>query len=179
MNYKTLITDDRLLELNRLCGQTPKGAIVELGNYQGGSLKYLAERFPDRNIIGMDTFEGLPEKDWNESEVHKPGDFNDNSLEAVQKYLKDHRNVTLIKGYFPDSATELEEQEFSFVHIDFDFYEGMKNGIEFFYPRLVKGGIIVCDDFDWPNCPGVKKALDESGLEYEKTNAKYQAYIKK
>lgn len=179
MNYKTLITGDRLGELNRLCGLTPKGPIAELGVYKGGSLKYLAERHPDRNITGFDTFEGLPEKDWNESEVHVPGDFNDNSLEAVQEYLKDHKNITLIKGYFPESADSIADQKFSFVHIDFDFYQGMKSGIEFFYPRLVEGGIIVLDDYGWPNCPGVKQALDESGLKYQPTNAQYQAYIRK
>jgi O-methyltransferase len=178
--YKTLITKDRLDELVRLCGISPYGLSVELGVYKGGSLKYLLENYPERNWFGFDTFSGLPLEHWNKNEIHQPGDFSDNSFESVMQYLNNTKAI-LIKGLFPDTARGLfgteEDKSFSFVHVDFDFYEGAKSAIDFFYPRLMEGGIMVFDDFQWPNCPGVKKALDESGLEYQPTNAKFQAYI--
>ena len=31
----------------------------------------------------------------------------------------------------------------------------------FFYPRLVPGGIVVCDDYGFPTCPGATSAVDE------------------
>jgi len=177
--YKTLITEDRLKELVRLADLTPKdGLIVELGVYKGGSLKYMMDNLPVRLFAGFDTFEGLPKEQWNEDEIHKPGDFNDNSIEIVEEYLKDYVNFHLYKGLFPKDIPEsFSHYKVSFVHCDLDFYEGAKACIEYFYPKLPVGGIIVFDDYLWENCPGVKKALEESKLKYQPTNAKFQAYI--
>ncbi|MBX2925762.1 MAG: class I SAM-dependent methyltransferase [Chitinophagaceae bacterium] len=181
MDTRSLISEDRINELIRLLRKTPKGLCAELGVYKGGSLKLMAEACPNREFWGFDTFEGLPEADWNEAEVHHPGDFNDTSLEAVQLFLKDNPNVKLIKGYFPQSIAPFEKDDlrFSFIHVDTDFYQSVKACIDYFYPRLKPGGIIVFDDYDWIACPGVKRALDESKLPYKPTLAKYQAYIRK
>lgn len=172
----TLITQDRLDELVRLCKLTETAHSAELGVYKGGSLKLLAENFPDRSWFGFDTFKGLPKEHWNENEVHQPGDFNDNSIDDVYNFIN-RPNVLLVEGLFPETAKTFDFMKFSFVHVDFDFYEGARSAIEFFYPRLVPGGIMVFDDYLWENCPGVKRALDESGIPYQPTRAKYQAYL--
>ncbi|HRQ17716.1 MAG TPA: TylF/MycF/NovP-related O-methyltransferase [Agriterribacter sp.] len=177
----TLITEDRLKEIVRLAGIAPNGTMAEVGVYRGGSLKYLADAFPSRTIWGFDTFTGLPKEQWSEGEIHKPGDFSDTSFEAVSEYLKGNKNVTLIEGMFPDSfpLCEYGDIPFAFVHVDTDFYLSVKKAISFFYPLLYKGGIMVFDDFGWPHTPGVEQALSESGLQYQPTKAKYQAYIQK
>lgn len=177
--YKTLITEDRLKELVRIIDLTPSGLCAEIGVYKGGSLKYMSDKHRDREFWGIDTFEGLPGKDWNNSEPHNPGDFNDTSFEVVKEYLKDNKKVSLIQGYFPACIPlhEYGEITFSFVHVDTDFYQSVKNAIEYFYPLLKPGGIMVFDDYQWDNCPGVKRALDESGLKYYPTRAEYQAYV--
>lgn len=173
----TLISQDRLDALVELCSNTNHKTIAEVGVYKGGSLKYLAQNFPDAVVFGFDTFEGLPKEHWNKDEVHNPGDFSDISIEEVYKFI-DNPRVLLIKGLFPESGKQYKDQVFDFVHIDTDFYEGVKGSLEFFYPRLSEGGIIAFDDYEWSNCPGVKKALDEFGKETFKS-AKYQAFIKK
>lgn len=173
----TLITSDRLNSLVELCIRTKFKVIAEVGVYKGGSLKYLAERFlPHSFIVGFDTFEGLPESQWNEKEVHKPGDFNDTSLEAVANFINDTR-VRLVKGLFPESAVkDYYDLQFDFVHIDTDFYESVKQSLEWFWPRMNEGGIIVFDDYEWPNCPGVKQTLEEFGQPFFRS-VDYQAYI--
>lgn len=171
----TLITQDRLNSLVNLCAQTD-GDIVEVGVYKGGSLKVLAERFPNRNCYGFDTFEGLPAEDWREGEVHQVGDFNDTSLEQVREFLSDNKNVTLIKGFFP--ATMVGHLHPGFVHVDTDFYEGVKSCIDTLYPKLHPGGIMAFDDYKWRNCPGVEQALKETDCPIF-SDAEYQAYIKK
>jgi hypothetical protein len=50
---------------------------------------------------------------------------------------------------------------FSFVHLDVDLYQPTHDSLAFFYPRMVTGGIIVCDDYGFDSCPGAKKALDD------------------
>jgi predicted O-methyltransferase YrrM len=168
----TLITQDRLNELIRLAGTTPPGIFAEVGVYKGGSLKVLADSFPERLILGFDTFTGLPAKYWSEEEVHKPNDFNDTSIEAVKEYVN-NTNVQLFKCSFPLQI--FNKFKFSFVHLDVDFYESTKVWLDFFIKRMHKGGVIVLDDYGWPNCPGIEKALKD--IEHHKTNAQYQAYI--
>lgn len=172
----TLITEDRIQELIRLCGLTSFGLNAEVGVYKGGSLKLMAEAYPDKTFVGFDTFQGLPKEKWTRNELHSPGDFSDTSLGAVEQFIN-RGNVFLVQGLFPESATSYDKTKFAFVHIDTDFYLSVKEAIQFFYPKLTPGGIIVLDDFGWPNCPGVEQALSESGLTYIPTHAKYQAYI--
>jgi O-methyltransferase len=33
--------------------------------------------------------------------------------------------------------------------------------LNFFWPRLVPGGIVVCDDYGFTTCPGARSAMDE------------------
>lgn len=169
----TLITQDRLDGIIRNASLAPAGLFAECGVYKGGSLKALAEAFPEQKIIGFDTFEGLPKEQWTESEHHKPGEFNDTSIEEVVKFVNSP-NVKLAKGLFPQSAEPYKDEWYSFVHIDFDFYEGVKAAIEFFRPRMLSGGIMVFDDFMWPNCPGVVLAILDTGLMVT-SSANYQA----
>lgn len=174
----TLITQDRLDAMITLAKLVPAtGYFAEIGVYKGGSLKNLALSFPERSILGFDSFEGLPKEFWTENERHKPGEFSDTSLESVNEFLKNTSNVTLIKGVFPQSAQPYAGLYFSFVHIDTDFYLSVTACLQWFWPRLIKGGIVVLDDYLWPGCPGVEKALNDFAKPYQKTEADYQAYM--
>lgn len=173
----TLITQERLDSLVELCSRTPPGAIVEVGVYKGGSLKFLVEAFPDRKAFGFDTFEGLPKEQWMEDEVHLPGDFSDTSIGEVIRFI-DNPQVRLIKGLFPETHKPLVGSVITFVHIDTDFYQSVKECLEYFWPLLPPGGIIALDDYEWENCPGVKKALEEFGIPIQKS-VNFQAYIVK
>lgn len=176
----TLITQDRLDELVRLCRLTPfkKYAIAEVGVFKGGSLKLLAQEFNRTPCFGFDTFEGLPsDKYYAELELHTPGQFNETNAEEVNRFI-DMPNTMLVKGNFPDDLPIcFYDIHFAFVHLDADYFLSTKRALEFFGPRMVDNGIIVLDDFEWPNCPGIKMALEEFRKSYKRTNAEYQAYI--
>lgn len=171
----TLVTQDRLDALVYLCGRTSAKRIAEVGVYKGGSLKTLAEAYPQAKILGFDTFKGLPTEQWNEKEHHQPGEFSDTDIDSVAKFI-DSENVTLVRGLFPESGEHFKSLRFDFVHIDTDFYESVKLSLEWFWPRLNKDAIIAFDDYEWPNCPGVKRALKEFG-EVINESANYQAYL--
>lgn len=169
----TLITDDRLQELVRLCRTTPeKYPICEVGVYKGGSLKTLADNFPERKVYGVDSFEGLPEEYWTKDEIHKPGEFSDSSLEEVKKFVN-NENVIFVQTLFP--SAKLKPRKFSFVHLDIDFYKAIRDSLDWFVPKMAEGGVIVLDDYEWPACPGVAKALKK--YTHYKTNAQWQAYL--
>lgn len=172
--HNTLITNDRLETFKRNAHLIPPGLIIEVGVYKGGSLKYLAELFTDRQVWGFDTFEGLPAKQHSNFEYHEIGEFGDTSLNDVRKFINS-KNVHLIQGLFPDSVEDAGPvKKIALAHIDTDFYLSVKACIDWILPRMVKGGMIVFDDYDWPNCPGVRKAIEEANLQVVVT-ADYQA----
>jgi len=53
-----------------------------------------------------------------------------------------------------------------FVHIDVDLYQPTLAALEYFYPRLAAGGIIVCDDYGSLSFPGAYKAVEEFSRKY-------------
>lgn len=142
-----------------------RGEAAEIGVYKGGTAKILARAMPGRTINLFDTFEGMPETSKfdvpKRREGHKLGDFSDTSLESVNEYLMGY-NVHFWPGVFPDSARLLsDDTEFVLVHVDVDIYESTRAACEFFWPRLVTGGIMIFDDYNAPRCPGANKAVDE------------------
>ena len=138
------------------------GAIAELGVFRGGSAKLIAHLKGDKDLHLFDTFEGMPEVKAG-VDRHQAGDFANTSLQAVQNYLRGFDKIHFYKGFFPDSALPLANHPiaFSLVHLDADIYESTTAGLEFFYPKTVKGGMILSHDYRSLGCPGVKRAYDE------------------
>ena len=137
------------------------GAIAELGVYKGGAAKLISEFKSDLPLHLFDTFKGMP-KVSDAVDLHKEGDFSDTTLQNVRHYLKDYFNVHFHNGFFPDTTKNFPENiEFCFVHLDVDIYDSTLSGLNFFYPRLKKGGVIISHDYNSISCPGVRKAIDE------------------
>jgi len=49
----------------------------------------------------------------------------------------------------------------AFIYADVDIYQSTRSCLDFFYPRMVHGGVMIFDDYEWKGCPGVKKAISE------------------
>lgn len=148
-----------LYQLSRAV-ESCEGDIAEVGTYLGGTAHLLAKTSPGKKVHIFDTFEGMPET-LAGVDRHVSGDFAETSLEKVKANLADCENVAFYKGIFPETAGPIEDTRFSFVHIDVDIYQAVKDCLEFFYPRMDAGAIIVMDDYEMPSCPGVKKAVTE------------------
>ncbi len=63
------------------------------------------------------------------------------------------------RGWLPGSLDGQPEAKYKFVHIEVDLYEPTL-GVVYFYPRLVEGGLIICDYY-WLAYPGAQRAIDE------------------
>lgn len=160
----TLISLSRLANIIRYSELTStlEGDVAEFGVFQGGVLELLAKLNRGKNVIGIDSFEGLPEATPKDN-YHKKGDFSEVDYPAILGYFKTmYRNVELYKGYSPEIFKEITEyRKYSFVHIDVDLYQSVKDGLDFFYPRMVDGGVIICDDIGWESVKGGESALME------------------
>lgn len=138
------------------------GDMAEVGVYRGGSAKLICEAKGNRKLHLFDTFEGLPkvsDKDTHfGTKFWKDKQFNDTSEDQVRKYLKSYPNVSIYKGIFPQTAEPISNSKFSFAHLDVDLYKSTLDCLEFFYPRMIPGGIILTHDY---HANGVKTAFKE------------------
>jgi hypothetical protein len=162
VNKNELISSGRcflLWQLGRYASKK-EGDVAEVGVYKGGSAKIISKICPNKKIHLFDTFSGMPQETTG-VDLHKKGEFSDTSLDLVKTFLADCVNVVFHPGFFPATAATLNNAKFCFVHVDADIYPSVKSSLEFFYHKMVIGGIIVFDDYKWDMCPGVEKAVDE------------------
>ncbi|MGE0606284.1 MAG: TylF/MycF/NovP-related O-methyltransferase [Pirellulales bacterium] len=134
------------------------GDFAEVGVFKGASAKLMCEAKGDKVLRLFDTYEGLPPQSDKDPGVHREHQYAC-SLESVQKYLKGYPNLEYYKGIFPDSAKGVKEAQYAFAHFDVDLYEGTLGCLEYFYPRMIPGGIMLSHDYGM--LAGVEKAFTE------------------
>lgn len=145
------------------------GAFAEIGVYKGGSARFAAEAsrclavHHDKFYV-MDTFEGHPDcivDGVDDTRNHKVGHFGDTSFSSVAEYLKDYSEIQVVEGDCQQTTDALCSLAYSYVHIDVDLYQPILHCLDYFGSRLVKGGVIVVDDYGAQKCPGVGKAVSK------------------
>jgi O-methyltransferase len=152
------------MQLKRIKEQNIAGDLAELGVYQGDTARIIHLCAPDRELHLFDTFEGFPAGDLagetGKASGYTTRHFADTSVEKVIEKISGNENIHFHKGYFPDTADELKETKFCFVSMDADLAAPTKAGLEFFYPRLSSGGVIMVHDYN-PEWPGLMKAVND------------------
>lgn len=128
----------------------------------------------------IDSFEGLDTpKDEDRFDVQRADGVKSVSIvkgaysapmDRPRRALKDFPRVTYHKGWIPQVFDELATGPWSFVHLDVDHYDPTYAGLAYFYPKLSRGGVIICDDYGAPMFPGAHRAWDlyceEHGIPY-------------
>ncbi len=138
-----------------------EGDVAELGVFRGGGAKLLRASMGRGALHLFDTFSGLPDP-TEKLDRHHAGDFSDTSEEAVRRYLGPNDSLKFHAGWFPASTAGLSpELRFRFVHLDVDLYQSTLDGLRYFHPRLVPGGVLISHDFNSITCPGVRTAFEE------------------
>jgi len=152
-----------------------KGDIVECGIFKGASLIRFAA-FQDifkikKKIIGFDNFGKFPHTKFKGDQVLRKKFIKDSGEEGISKkqlieILERKQivnNIKLIKGdvtkTIPKFIKNNPRLKISFLNLDTDAYEPAVIILENLYPKIVKGGILLLDNYkSWP---GETKAVDE------------------
>lgn len=151
-----------LVSAVRECQPLP-GDVIEFGSYRGGSAAVIGQvlRGSGKTLHVCDSFEGLPAPTA-EDNYHQTADFNDTSAGRVQAGLaRLGIPAQMHVGFFSDVLPSMGDLRFAFAHIDVDLYESVMTCVEYCYPRMAAGGIIIFDDYSAPTCEGAKRAVDE------------------
>lgn len=134
------------LALQQIQTQNITGNIAECGVWRGDLSTFLMQCAPTRRFYLFDTFEGFPKEQIESTDSR----FQDTDVESVRAKFPTNIDVHIRKGIFPGTAEGLEQEQFAFVMIDFDIYIPTVAALEFFYPRLAKGGYIFIHDVNSP-----------------------------
>ncbi|MCL2014727.1 MAG: TylF/MycF family methyltransferase, partial [Defluviitaleaceae bacterium] len=151
------------------------GNVAEGGVFQGDFAKHISRIFSDKTLYLLDTFEGLDKRDTdietaNDYSHFGAGHFGIGSEDIVLAKVPHPEKCVIKKGYFPETTAGLEDEQFCFVNLDFDLYQPTLAGLEFFAPRMVKGGVILIHEYFSENYKGVKQAVTEFA---NQTNRQY------
>jgi len=154
------------------------GARAECGAYRGATALLLCHVWRSRQagftgsgFYLIDSFSGT-----SESTVHDhipvraaggqpkmtaffPPGKTDARVDEVRGYFRDFPNARICAGWIPAVFEQAAEKQWSFVHLDLTLYEPTLAALDYFYPALASGGVIVCDGSLF--CPGVQEAVDE------------------
>lgn len=150
-------------ELYRKTSGLP-GHIVECGVYKGVSLvqwatfRNLLENPRSRKIIGFDVFGPFPGGQTSQDKAyvnHWNGQLKGSYMEKpdLEEALaaKGLSGIELVQGDIlktvPRYVATHPELKISLLHIDTDIEEPARCALEYFWPRVVNGGIAVLDDY--------------------------------
>jgi O-methyltransferase len=159
------------------------GDFVECGVWRGGSMMAVARTLltldaGDRHLYLYDTFEGMTEpgavdvnyRGEDAREQFQKLKIDDTSCDWCFASIDDVRRAMASTGYdmekvhfvkgpveatVPDNAPE----RIALLRLDTDWYESTRHELIHFYPRLVRGGVLLLDDYGY--WEGARKAVDE------------------
>ena len=171
---------DRFLILVQLLESTRgvTGIVAECGCFRGLSSFLLCSRLreqdPAFNGAGYqiyDSFQGLSEpgaQDLESADEEQNRGVRQNmhagkyaaTLEQVRHALGAFPRIAYFPGWIPAAFPRPNTERYRFVHVDVDLYQPVIDSFEYFWPLLQPGGVMVCDDYNWP---GAKRAVEEFG----------------
>jgi hypothetical protein len=155
-----------VLNLKQVVGEKIEGDFAELGVWKGNTASVFAHYAAETNrtVFLFDTFDGFAERDLVGIDAqHNAQMFRDTSIGQVKDVIGENsRYCEFIAGRFPDVIPErCKLATYAAVHLDCDLYEPMRAGLDFFYPRMARGGILILHDYSSGHWRGAKKAVDE------------------
>lgn len=112
----------------------------------------------------FDTFYGMDPKYSSEYEMerHATLGYGSNNLlfEEVANRFKNY-NVQIIKGAIPDTLSVPTIDKVAYLSIDMNSVIPEVAALNFFWDKLVKGAVIILDDYGYPGCEDQKIAHDQ------------------
>jgi O-methyltransferase len=153
------------------------GDICEFGVAQGATSKLLASEImplTERKFWLFDSFEGLPAPTKEDRLIHDifklgtmdeyKGTMASPESEVLGKLASvkfPRERIKVKKGWVKDAIKTGElPAKVAFAYVDFDFYEPIKDALEFLDTRMPAGGRIVVDDYGYFS-EGAQLAVDQ------------------
>ena len=139
---------------------------VEWGYTSFFALKTLTNNDKKINSFSMhlyDAWQDMREEELLESEYWHVNLYKNLDIESTKKNLIEFKeNLIFHQGYIPDSLMKKPDppDTIFYLHIDLNSAKPTEHALEFFYPRLVVGGVILFDDYGWDAYEDTKNTIE-------------------
>ena len=170
VKQNTLVDEYRCFELWQLVEQSsklPAGALIEVGVWRGGTgalIAAAAQRLGVGDPVYLcDTFRGVVKATAADSR-YRGSEHRDTTRQTVDDLVGrlGLDNVRILEGIFPEeTGGAVLSPHLRFVHVDVDVYESARGVMDWAWPRLVSGGLVVYDDYGFESCDGITRAVNE------------------
>ncbi len=183
----TMTSPERILALcgavEYLASNNIRGDFVECGVWRGGSMAAAARTLvnsgmTDRTLWMYDTYDGMSEpterdidlRGQSAEQLMSEQDRADaksvwccSPLEQVKTTMFQTgypiKKINFIEGKVEDTLPNVIPDQIALLRLDTDWYESTRCELEFLFPRLVPGGVLIVDDYGhWEGC---RRAVDE------------------
>jgi hypothetical protein len=133
------------------------GDFVELGVWYGVLSKTMCEyvsfeKYTNKKFYLVDSFGEM-------SGSHPDESYRKDIFETVTNRFAKYQNVKLIRGLVPEALPRIPVQKIAYLAIDMNGSEPERAALEYFYDRVVSGGVIYFDDYGW-GYPELRKVVD-------------------
>jgi O-methyltransferase len=120
------------------------GDFVECGVWYGVLSKVICEYTDfsrqDRNFYLIDVWGGIEVHDnWYAKDIY----------DIVAQRFESYNNVHLVRGFIPDILDTIPTQKIAYLSIDMNGALAERAALEYFYEKMVPGGVIYFDDYGW------------------------------
>lgn len=140
-----------------------RGAFAEFGTNRGGCAYMVLASTRTSPLYMFDTFAGIPDSNLTDEEraAGFAGSWSDTSVEHVRRRLAEWPDRTkYVVGNVFDTLASAETGELSLVHMDLNAALPTKHALEYAFPRLRVGGVIVFDDYGFTGYEDQRAVVD-------------------
>jgi len=147
-----------------------KGDFVECGVNTGmkalAQCNYIDFNSLDKKFFLLDTYSGVPEKYLDKESSTHAGYYAKDYYEVVKATFSGYRNVILIKGMIPDTLPLVTSETIAYLHIDCGVVEPEIASLDFFWKKMIPGGIVLLNCYNYSGFRNIKSAFDAYALEH-------------
>lgn len=163
------------------------GDFVECGVAAGSQVAAMYRGCPNKKIWLFDSFEGIPLAGEHDTSQPGIGEFHHDvksnllissgitvhGINEVRNNFKgwgvNDSNFNYVIGWFENTVPVNSIGEIAVLRLDGDLYNSTKVCLEWLFPKVVKGGWVIIDDYGLDGC---RKATDE----YFKNNESFKNF---
>lgn len=142
-----------------------EGDFVECGVYRGflsmSIVTYLDfAKMTDRRFHLFDTYSGLVAQMVTEEDSAAYRNDYEECYDFVKKSFADIPNVNIVKGPVPDTLPSANISKVAYLSIDMNCTQPEVDALEYFWPLMTSGGVVVLDDYGFPGHEAQKAGAD-------------------
>lgn len=90
---------------------------------------------------------------------HASPNYQDDIFESVSARFSNHKNVNLIRGVIPEILIHVNSNRIGYLSIDLNDHEAERSVLEYFYDKMIIGGVIYFDDYS--GFPKTRKMIND------------------